>query len=327
MAQIQGANYAFYAAIAPILSGIADLEEGPAVDPELLDRVADVTSRLIQQPPPYRSEASEASPRELAQVIAGIDAAQTLRAALSGLSADDAEALDQFGRLLDELRADLGAQLRQDQADRIRGLYVIIDPQVTGGRDPLTIAEAALQGGAKMLQLRDKLRDKGQSLPLAQELQRLCEAHDALLIINDHLDLAAAVRSGGAHVGQTDLPVAEARKVLAPNQVLGRSNREFEQMVQSAEMGADHLAFGPIYMTDTKSIVRNPQGPERLRQARAVSDLPLVAIGGINARNVGPVIDAGADAVCVTAAVGAASDPEAAVNQLVEAIRQAGGKV
>ena len=92
-------------------------------------------------------------------------------------------------------------------------------------------------------------------------------------------------------------------------------------------MGADHLAFGPIYMTDTKSIVRNPQGPERLRQARAVSDLPLVAIGGINAENVGPVIDAGADAVCVTAAVGAAPDPEAAANQLVEAIRQAGGKI
>ena len=327
MAQIQGANYAFYAAVAPILTGIADLEDGPAVDPELLDRVADVTSRLIQQPPPYRSEASEASLRELAQVIAGIDAAQTLRAALSGLSADDAETLDQFGRLLDELRADLGAQLRQDQAARIRGLYVIIDPQVTGGRDPLTIAEAALQGGTKMLQLRDKLRDKGQSLPLAQELQRLCEAHGALLIINDHLDLAAAVGSGGAHVGQTDLPIAEARKVLAPHQVLGRSNREFEQMAQSAEMGADHLAFGPIYMTDTKSIVRNPQGPERLRQARAVSDLPLVAIGGINAQNVGPVIEAGADAVCVTAAVGAAPDPEAAANQLVEAIRQAGGKV
>ena len=329
MAQIQGANYAFYAAVAPILNGIADLEDGPAVDMELLDRVADVTSRLIQQSPPHHAAAGtlEASPVELAQVIAGIDAAQTLRAALSGLSAGDAETLDQFGRLLDELRTDLGAQLRQEQADRIRGLYVIIDPQVTGGRDPLAIAEAALQGGARMLQLRDKLRDKGQSLPLALDLQRLCEAHDALLIINDHLDLAAAVGSGGAHVGQTDLPVAEARKVLAPHQVLGRSNREFDQLAQSAEMGADHLAFGPIYMTDTKSIVRNPQGPERLRQARAVSDLPLVAIGGINAQNVGPVIDAGADAVCVTAAVGAAPDPEAAANQLVEAIRQAGGKV
>ena len=84
-----------------------------------------------------------------------------------------------------------------------------------------------MQGGAKMLQLRDKLRDKGQSLPLAQELQRLCQTHDALLIINDHLDLAAAVGSGGAHVGQTDLcRLAQARRVLSPSQVLGRSNRE-----------------------------------------------------------------------------------------------------
>lgn len=259
-----------------------------------------------------------------------LNLANTARGLLSALAiageipADSALQLD---RALDDAVVRIGAAMRQAQTDRIRGLYVIIDPEVTGGRDPLDIARAAINGGARMLQLRDKLRDKGQSLPLAEALQRLCEAHDALLIINDHLDLAAAVGSGGAHVGQTDMPISQARRVLSSRQVLGRSNREFSQIIESQQLGADHVAFGPIYQTDTKAIVRDPQGPERLRRARDVATVPLVAIGGINADNVGPVVQAGADAVCVTAAVGAAPDPEAAANRLVEAIRQAGGKV
>jgi len=234
------------------------------------------------------------------------------------------QTLDQ---VLNRLQVDLGSAIRQEQAHRVRGLYVIIDPQVTGGRDPLEVAAAAIRGGARMLQLRDKLRDKGESLPLAAALQKLCEANDVLLIINDHLDLAVAVGSGGVHVGQTDLPVKQARSVLAPHQVLGRSNREFEQLVESQEMGADHLAFGPIYPTGTKSIVRQPQGIERLKQAREVARVPLVAIGGINLENVAPVVAAGADAICVTAAVGAAPDPEAAASRMVEAIRAAGGRI
>ena len=163
----------------------------------------------------------------------------------------------------------------------MRGLYVIIDPQVTGGRAPYEIAVAAVNGGARMLQLRDKLRDKGESLPLAQALQELCLRNGALLIINDHVDVAAAVGSGGVHVGQTDLPVAQARRILAPHQVLGRSNREYEQLAESKEMGADHVAFGAIYATTSKGVARNPQGPERVREAKAIAgDTPLVAIGG-----------------------------------------------
>ena len=179
-----------------------------------------------------------------------------------------------------------------------------------------------------MLQLRDKLRDKGESLPLASALQDLCLRNGALLIINDHADVAAAVGSGGLHVGQTDLPVARVRQVLAPHQVLGRSNREFAQLVESKEMGADHVAFGAIYATTSKGVARNPQGPERVREAKAVAgDTPLVAIGGINLSNVAPVVEAGADAICVTAAVGSAEEPEAAAAQMTAAIEAAGGRV
>ena len=235
----------------------------------------------------------------------------------------------QLRRSLHDASERMGAALRRSQADRIRGLYVIIDPEVTGGRDPMEIARAAINGGARMLQLRDKLRDKGEQLPLATALRDLCAANDALLIINDHADLAAAVGPDhvGLHVGQTDLPVAEARKILAPGQVLGRSNRDPDLIIESQQMGADHVAFGAMYTTTTKPMIRNPQGPERLKQARAAAQVPLVAIGGITAANVGPVVEAGADAICVTAAVGSAPDPEAAAAALTDAIRAAGGRV
>ncbi len=235
----------------------------------------------------------------------------------------------QLRRSLHDASQRMGAALRRSQADRIRGLYVIIDPEVTGGRDPMEIARAAINGGARILQLRDKLRDKGEQLPLATALRDLCAANDALLIINDHADLAAAVGPDhvGLHVGQTDLPVTEARKILAPGQVLGRSNRDPDLIIESQQMGADHVAFGAMYTTTTKPMIRNPQGPERLKQARAAAQVPLVAIGGITAANVGPVVEAGADAICVTAAVGSAPDPEAAAAALTDAIRAAGGRV
>ena len=228
---------------------------------------------------------------------------------------------------LDALTAGMGAALRQAQADKVRGLYVIIDPQVTGGRDPMEIASAAVNGGAKMLQLRDKLRDKGEILTLATPLQQLCQEHDVMLIMNDHVDLAATVGSAGVHVGQTDMPVDQVRKVLAPHQVLGRSNREFDQLIESQEIGADHVAFGPIYQTTTKGVGRPPQGIDPLRKAQELAKVPLVAIGGINIDNVTPVVEAGADAICVTAAVASAENPEAAAAAMVEAIRSAGGKV
>ena len=264
------------------------------------------------------------------------DAALTVAATAGGLldllrdnGVVSPDAVLRLRHALDDAAARIAGALRQAQANRIRGLYVIIDPEVTGGREPLDIARAAINGGARMLQLRDKLRDKGEQLPLGAALRDLCAAHDALLIINDHADLAAALgpENVGLHVGQTDLPVAAARKILAPGQLLGRSNREIDLIIESQRMGADHVAFGAMYPTTTKTVTRAPQGPERLRQARAVARVPLVAIGGITAENAAPVVAAGADAVCVTAAVGRAPEPEAAAAAITAAIRAAGGRV
>ena len=269
------------------------------------------------------------SPRTRREALTLADAAGGLLDAMTNAGQIGPDAALQLRRALDDAVSRIGGALRQEQADRVRGLYVIIDPEVTGGREPLDIARAAINGGARMLQLRDKLRDKGEQLPLGEALRDLCAANGALLIINDHADLAAALGPDnvGLHVGQTDLPVAEARRILAPGQVLGRSNREIDLIIESQQMGADHVAFGAMYTTTTKQVTRAPQGPERLKQARAAAQVPLVAIGGITAENVAPVVEAGADAICVTAAVGNAPEPEAAAAELTEAIRSAGGRI
>ncbi|MCH7736313.1 MAG: thiamine phosphate synthase [Chloroflexi bacterium] len=282
----------------PAASAMAETDDGPPKTAQQTLELVIVAANLLS----HLDEASSANPLGW-ETLAGVT------------------------RVLNELTSQLGATVRREKADLVRGLYVIIDPQVTGGRDPFAIAQAAIQGGARMLQLRDKLRDKGESLPLARDLQKLCVESGASLILNDHADIAAIVGAAGLHVGQTDLPVDQARRVLAPHQVLGRSNHEIEELVESERMGADHVAFGAIYHTDTKGVGRPPQGIEQLRLARDAAQTPLVAIGGINAENAAPVIEAGADAICVTAAVGSAPEPEAAAARLVKVIEEAGGRV
>ena len=231
-----------------------------------------------------------------------------------------------------KFKGSFGKALRSRQSDRIRGLYVIIDPQVTNGRNPLDIARGAVRGGARIIQLRDKLRDKGEIMPLAIELNTLCQDNNVLLIINDHVDMAASLGTDnvGVHVGQTDLSVADSRSILHESQLIGRSNREIPLLIESQEMGADHVAFGAIYPTTTKPGgigYRGNQGPDRVKEARSVTNVPLVCIGGINVENVSPVVDAGADAICVAAAIGLADDPESEAKKLVDAIRYAGGSV
>ncbi len=266
----------------------------------------------------------------LDEAAAAVTACRGLLETLGGAGAASPVGGELHRELVDTtgaLAAGLAAALREDRARRVRGLYVIIDPQVTGGRDPAEIAAAAIRGGARILQLRDKLRDKGEILPLAVQIQKLCQAADVDLIVNDHADLAAAVGCAGMHVGQTDLPVSEARRVLSPGQVVGRSNHELDELIQSQEMGADHVAFGAIFATTTKGVGGAPQGTARLRLAREVTKTPLVAIGGVTAENAAAVVEAGADAICVAAAVGRAADPEGAAARLVAAIHDGGGRV
>ena len=224
--------------------------------------------------------------------------------------------------------SDGGKAMRAGLSARLYGLYVIIDPEVTGGRDAVEVAEAALKGGARIIQLRDKVREKGAIVSLARRLRELCLKHEALLIINDHPDVAVVSEADGVHVGQGDMSVADARTVLRPNQVIGRSNHTVEESAESERMGADHVALGNVYHTETKASIRRraPTGPGVISTLKSTVKAPVVAIGGINEDNIGPVVEAGADAICVASAVGLAPDPEDAARRLVDLIRGAGGR-
>ena len=159
---------------------------------------------------------------------------------------------------------------------------------------------------------------------VAREMQVLCDSHDALFIMNDDADVARAVEAHGLHVGQTDLPVGEARKSLSLQQIVGRSNNGVEQAMDSQQQGADYLAVGAVYATATMGKSgRTAVGPETIRKVKEMVDYPIVAIGGIDHSNIAEVARAGADCICVVSAVTFADDPEAAAARLVQLIESA----
>ena len=211
---------------------------------------------------------------------------------------------------------------REKSAQRVRGLYVIVDAQAAGGRDLVELTQAVLRGGASVIQLRDKLHDKGDVLPVARRIRDLCDMHDAIFIMNDHADLAVACDAHGLHLGQHDLPVAEARAILKPYQLIGTSNALPEEALESEKQGADYLAVGAMFPTDTKERTR-PAGLSTLSEVKARAGVPVVAIGGINLDNISQVVRAGADAACVISAVVGAPDPEAAARRLITAMTMA----
>jgi len=195
--------------------------------------------------------------------------------------------------------------------DRLH-LCVITDARPESGRNHLEIARAALTGGADMIQLRDKTGSLRGLLPQARAIRLLCRFHGALFIVNDRLDLALAAEADGAHVGQEDLPAAEARRLLGSNRILGVSTHSVDQALAAREVGADYIGFGPMFPTGTKETGYTPRGPATLREVRNAVSLPILAIGGITIENVGAVITAGATAPAVISAVVGAADITAA---------------
>ena len=215
-------------------------------------------------------------------------------------------------------------EIRSERIQKVRGLYVIVDPEATRGRDVIEVAEAALRGGASVIQLRDKTRDKGEVLEIARAIKGHCDKHNALFIVNDDADIAYLSEAHGLHVGQTDLPVGEARRVLSPDQIVGRSNNGVGESLESEGQGADYVAVGAIYATTTMGKSgRTALGPDMIPQVKQAVCAPVVAIGGINAGNIADVARAGADCICVVSAVTYADDPERAAAELVEIIQGA----
>ena len=206
---------------------------------------------------------------------------------------------------------------RRDKIEGIAGLYVILDRQFLVGRDELDITRQIIEGGARVIQLRDKRSKKGELLLVAQKLRELCSQAGILFIINDYLDLAMAVDADGLHIGQEDLPLPVVRKELLIDKIVGCSVTTLSQATKAQTEGADYIAVGSIFPTTTKKEA-TVVGVDILKELKRMASIPVVAIGGINQNNVDEVVAAGADAVAVISAVLGEKDIRGAVRKLVE---------
>ena len=202
--------------------------------------------------------------------------------------------------------------------EKLRGLYVIIDPQVAGERDPAWIAAEAIAGGACLIQWRDKLREKGLQLPTLATISETCRARGVPLIVNDDVDVALAIGADGVHVGQKDLPVAAVRRIVPRAWIIGASTNNVDEARQAAADGADYVSVGNLFGTTSKDDTR-PATLDVLRAVKAAVSLPVCGIGGISESNIRSVAEAGADMASVISAVASADDPRAAARRLAAA--------
>jgi thiamine-phosphate pyrophosphorylase len=210
----------------------------------------------------------------------------------------------------------LGASARQRLADA--RLQVL----VTGARCAAGLewtVRQAIAGGARVIQLREKSLTDRELLDRAQRVGRWTRETGALFIVNDRADIARLVEADGVHVGQDELPVLEARRIVGPNALVGVSTHDLEQVRQALLDGASYIGVGPTFPSPTKAFERYP-GLEFVRQATAETKLPAFAIGGINLSNIEAVVQAGGRRVAVSDAICQADDPQGAAAALVRAL-------
>lgn len=200
-------------------------------------------------------------------------------------------------------------------------LYLIFDPEVISSRNPIEVVRDAISGGVRLIQYRDKRGSKRLAYETVTTLLESIQATDALLIINDDVDLALVTGAHGVHLGQEDLPVSEARAILKRDAVIGGSAHTLDQAIELQETGADYVGFGPIFKSPTKQ-ARAPLGCECLAQMATQIHIPVFAIGGIHMSNVESVLRAGADGVVCISAILSSSDLREACRQMVNLIRK-----
>jgi thiamine-phosphate pyrophosphorylase len=195
-------------------------------------------------------------------------------------------------------------------------LYVLISSHHCRG-SVRELARAVVAGGADALQLREKDLPDDMLLAMAAELRELTDETSRLFIVNDRADIAAMVGADGVHLGQHDVPSAEARRLLRPGAVIGRSCHSLDQAKAAVNEGADYVSVGPVFHTATKD-AGEPVGTDLLKEVAAQVSVPIVPIGGITAENVSQIVAAGVSRAAVSSAVCAAEDPQAAAAAIKE---------
>lgn len=195
-------------------------------------------------------------------------------------------------------------------------LYVVTDPAPGGWRSLVDIVAAALRGGTTIVQLRDKHAETRELVEQARALHEVCAQAHVPLVINDRVDVALASGADGVHVGQSDMPPADARRMLGLDAIVGVSVRSIEELRAAERDGASYVAANGVWSTPTKTDFGSPLGLDGLRELVRATSLPMVAIGGIHESNAGSVAETGAAGVAVVSAVMRAADPAAACRRL-----------
>ncbi len=201
-------------------------------------------------------------------------------------------------------------------------LYLVTDREILGGRDLFAAVAAAIQGGVTLVQLREKKASTREFFAIAQKMKELVHSFGVPLIINDRLDIALAVDADGLHIGQDDLPLPVARKLLGPGKILGYSVSTVEEAIYGEKHGADYLGAGAVFPTASKDVSEPPIGIAVLREIRAAVRIPVVAIGGINKERIPEVRATGVAGIAVISAILGAPDVAGAARDLAAAWRE-----
>lgn len=248
-------------------------------------------------------------------------AEESLRSLAEFAGVEDAGAGAEFERLryeLYELERDVILPARARKKMEGVRLYVLVGP---GEPEAVTrAAKAALAGGADAIQLRQKERPDAETLELARSLREIASERGALFIVNDRPDIARLSGADGVHLGHLDIPVREARRLLGPAAVIGRSTHSREDVVRAERDGAGYIGVGPVFPTETKGY-RKGKGLELLEAAAKTAGVPWFAIGGITLDNLDEVLGGGAERVAVSAAVAGAPDPESSARVFKERLQ------
>lgn len=202
-------------------------------------------------------------------------------------------------------------------------VYLVTDRALCLGRPLEEVVLAAVRGGAGIVQLREKDASTREFLTLARSLVSRLQPLGVPVIINDRVDIALASGAAGVHVGQSDMPVEDARRLMGPDAIVGLSVDTREELAAAQGLDIDYAGISPVFATPTKTDTCAPWGLEGLRWAREHSSLTLVAIGGIHGDNAGAVIRAGAHGLAVVSELCSAPDPQKAAGRLLAAFENA----
>jgi thiamine-phosphate pyrophosphorylase len=215
---------------------------------------------------------------------------------------------------------------KENKGERIKrwNLYLVTEEELSAGRKTIDIVREAIAGGVKIIQLRDKNLPVIDRYRLGKEIREITLKHDVDFIVNDRIDLAMALDADGVHLGQEDLPLRVARKILGPEKIIGISASNIEEAKAAETGGADYLGVGSIYLTGSKKVGedRRSIGAEGVAAIKRECPLPIIAIGGLKRENCQTIIQAGADAIAVITALTQAPDVAREAREFVKIIQR-----